>query len=80
MTRFVVDLGDIDMPQDMQLSIAQDLQKTALAHVAKLRFEDPIAIKFPKEWWGLIAHKNLDALLDGEAVLQKNLFSARGMR
>lgn len=80
MTRFVVDLGDIELPEDTRMSIAQDLQKTALAHVAKLRFEDPISIKFPKEWWGLIARKHLDALLDGEAVLQKNLFSARGMR
>lgn len=80
MTRFVVDLGDIDLPEDTRLSISEDLQRTALSHVAKLRFDDPIAIKFPREWLGLIARKNLDALLDGESVLQKNLFSARGMR
>lgn len=80
MTRFVVDLGDIDLSEEMRMSISLDLQKTALSHVAKLKFDEPIALKFPKEWLGLIAHRNLDALLDGEAVLQKNLFSARGMR
>ena len=80
MPRFVVDLGDMDIPEEMSRTIAEDLQKTALSHLAKLRIPDPIAVKFPKDWWGLIARFKLDAVVDAESVLQKNLFAARGMR
>ena len=80
MTRFVVDLGDLDVPEDLRRTISEDLQKTVLSHVAKLRFEDPIAIKFPKEWWGLIARRRLDHIIDAEAMLQKGLYAARGMK
>lgn len=80
MTRFVVDLGDLDLPEETRLSIAEDLQKTALSHLARVRFNDPFAIKFPKDWWGLIVRPDLGALLEGEGLLQKNMFSTRGMR
>ena len=29
---------------------------------------DPFAIKFPKDWWGLIVRPDLGALLEGEAL------------
>ncbi|WP_128514446.1 hypothetical protein [Tabrizicola thermarum] len=80
MTRFVVDLGDLDLPEDTRMSIAQDLQKTALAHIARIKFKDPFAIKFPKDWWGLIVRPDIGNLLEAEGVLQKNIFSARGTR
>lgn len=80
MTRFVVDLGDLDLPEDTRMSIAQDLQKTALAHIARIKFKDPFAIKFPKDWWGLIVRPDIGILLEAEGVLQKNIFSARGTR
>ncbi|MFN7224933.1 MAG: hypothetical protein ACK4MS_13015 [Paracoccaceae bacterium] len=80
MTRFVVDLGDIDIPDDMRQTISEDLQKTVLAHVARLRLSDPLAIKFPKDWYGLIARKQLDHILDAEVILQKGLFAVRGMK
>jgi hypothetical protein len=80
MTRFVVDLGDLDLPEDTRRTIAEDLQKTALAHLSRVTFKDPFAIKFPKDWWGLIVRPDLGSLLEQEGLLQKNLFSARGMR
>ena len=80
MTRFVVDLGDIELPKDLQMAISEDLQKTVLGHVAKLRWDDPFVVKFPKDWWGLIMRKRLEGIVDGEAILQKGLFAARGMK
>lgn len=80
MTRFVIDLGDLDLPEDTRKTIAEDLQKTALAHLARVRFTDPFAIKFPKDWWGLIVRPDIGGLLEGEGLLQKNLFAARGLR
>lgn len=80
MTRFVVDLGDLDVPDDLRKTISEDLQKTVLSHVAKLRFEDPVAIKFPRDWWGLIMRRRFDVLLDAEVTLQKGLFNVRGLK
>lgn len=80
MTRFVVDLGDLDLPEDTRMTIAEDLQKTALAHISRIKFQDPFAIKFPKDWWGLIVRPDIGNLLESEGLLQKAIFSARGAR
>ena len=48
--------------------------------LSRVTFKDPFAIKFPKDWWGLIVRPDLGSLLEQEGLLQKNLFSARGMR
>lgn len=80
MTRFVVDLGDLDLPEDTRMTIAEDLQKTALAHISRIKFQDPFAIKFPKDWWGLIVRPDIGNLLESEGLLQKTIFAARGTR
>ena len=66
MPRFVIDLGDIDMsPQDVQ-ALNGDLQKTALSHLSGLKFERPIAIRFPWEWLGIILRRDFEHLLKAE--------------
>lgn len=55
MTRFVIDLGGIDMPQEMQEDLNSELQKVALSYVADLRLDRPLAFKFPRPFpWGII--------------------------
>ena len=51
-TRFEVDPGDLDLPEGSRETIAEDLQKPALAHPSRVRFKDLFAIRFPKDWWG----------------------------
>lgn len=76
MTRFVVDLGDIKLSRDMQATISEDIQKTVLGHVARLKLDKPFVTKFPKEWWGLIMHDQFDGIFELEAFNQKAFFSA----
>lgn len=78
MPRFVVDIGDIEMSQELQEIISADLQKTVLAHVAKLRWDEPFIVKFPKDWWGLILRKRFEAMLDGEKLVQRAFLTAEG--
>lgn len=69
MPRFVVDLGDIDMCTEAQSALNRDIQKVALGHLAELRMERPLAIRFPIDWIGLIARLDFDRL----AVAEKEL-------
>lgn len=78
MTRFVVDLGDIDLSRDVQAMISEDIQKTVLGHVARLQLDKPFVTKFPKEWWGLIMHDNFDRLFEREQLNTKALLAAGG--
>lgn len=66
MPRFVIDLGDIDMPPEQVQAINADLQKTALGHLTGIRFERPIAVRFPWEWLGLIARLDIDRVTAAE--------------
>ncbi len=77
MTRFVVDLGDIELSRDLQAAISEDLQKTALGHMAKLRIDQPFITKFPKDWWGLVMHRQFDGLFEREMLNQKAFMTAR---
>ena len=71
MTRFVVDLGDIALSPETQAAINSDIQKVALAHVARMPNAGPSAIFFPKDWWGFILRQDFEALFDGEKQLQR---------
>ena len=62
MPRFVIDLGTVEMSTDDQLRLSTDLQKVAISHLAGLKFNEPIALKFPREWLGLIAHQTFEGL------------------
>ena len=79
MTRFVVDLGDIALSKDAQAAISADMQKVALAHVAGLHVEKPVAIPFPRDWWGFILRQDFETLLKGEKELQSPLTTAGRM-
>lgn len=79
MTRFVVDLGDIALTKDAQAAISADMQKVALAHIAGLNVPKPIAIHFPRDWWGFILRQDFEGLLKGEKELGSILQTAGRM-
>ena len=77
MPRFVIDLGDIEMsPEDVQ-SLNGDLQKTALGYLSGLKFERPIAIRFPWEWLGIVLRRDFDHLLKAEEEIAAGLGDIR---
>ncbi|MCG6903401.1 MAG: hypothetical protein LJE68_12045 [Rhodobacter sp.] len=72
MPRFVIDLGNIDMAQDDVERLNAELQKVALTHVAELRLDKPLAIKFPRPFpWGIIIGPDFDNVLQSEALIEK---------
>ena len=62
MTRFVVDLGDIKMTEKAEADMADEIQKAVLGRIARLDVREPVAIKFPREWWGIIVRPDFDSL------------------
>jgi hypothetical protein len=38
------------------------LQKTALGHLAGMKFEKPIVLHCPREWLGIVARRDFDHL------------------
>ncbi len=78
MARFVIDLGDVDMSKKAQAELNEKLQSTALAHVAGLRFEKPIAVRFPGPIiWGIILRPDFDGLRGAEKQLEEALGGLR---
>jgi hypothetical protein len=69
MPRFVIDLGDIEMSPEAQASLNGDLQKVALGHLAGLRYEKPFAIRFPRDWLGLILRRDFEHIFGIEKEL-----------
>jgi hypothetical protein len=80
MGRFVIDFGDIGMTPEQSDDLSGQLQKTALGFLADIKVSDPAMFKIPKDWRGLIAHLNIDALLESEKVLNRTMFDAKSLR
>ena len=77
MLRFVIDLGDIDMsPEDVQ-ALNGDLQKTALGYLSGLKFERPVAIRFPWEWQGIVLRRDFDNVFKAEEEIVAGLGDVR---
>ncbi|QYK43237.1 MAG: hypothetical protein KF887_09145 [Paracoccaceae bacterium] len=74
MPRFVIDLGDIEMPPEKVQAINADLQKTALSHLTGIKFERPIAVRFPWEWLGLVARLDLERV----QIAEKDILAGIG--
>ncbi len=78
MARFVVDLGDIKMSKEAQAELNDALQRTALKHIAGMRFEDPLAVKFPGPIiWGIIIRPDFDRVFQAEKQLEEVLGGLR---
>ena len=77
MTRFVVDLGDVALSKDAAAALNAEIQKVALTHIAGIH-EKPIAIRFPRDWWGLIMRQDFEALLEGQKSLERGLLQTAG--
>ncbi len=74
MTRFVIDLGDIEMSDRDQEKLNSDLQQVALSYVSGLRIDKPLAVKFPYPFpWGIIIGPDFARVLEVEKVLGKAL-------
>ena len=78
MTRFVVDLGDIALSKEVQAAINADMQKVALSHLVGYVVEKPYVFHFPREWLGLIARQDFEALLEGEKALGRGILQTAG--
>ncbi len=66
MARYIVDTGDLKMDRDSELELQSDIQRLVLGHVARTGFEKPWVTKFPRDWYGIILHPDLDPLLERE--------------
>lgn len=76
MPRFVIDLGDIDMSKSDELALSGDLQKVALTHISRIKFQEPFVVRFPWEWLGFILRRDFEALKIGEKELNRSLGKA----
>jgi hypothetical protein len=77
MARFVVDLGEIEMTSEAEAQLADEIQKVALGYVAKADTRGPVAIQFPREWYGIYLRRTFDELQGVEKQLAE---FARGGR
>ncbi|WP_089993307.1 hypothetical protein [Cognatiyoonia koreensis] len=73
MPRFVIDTGDIDMSKEDVMLLQSDLQSTTLGHIAKLGYEKPWVTKFPRHWYGIILHPDLQGIPGLEEDIGKRL-------
>ncbi|MEY8839554.1 hypothetical protein AB9K41_11050, partial [Cribrihabitans sp. XS_ASV171] len=51
---------------DSELELQSGIQKLVLGHIAQTGFEKPWVTKFPRDWYGIILHPDLDPLLERE--------------
>ncbi len=73
MARFVIDTGNMEMSRDDQMALQTELQQVAMKHIAQMGFDRPFAVKFPREWWGIILHPDLDRIPGLEKELGSRL-------
>ncbi|MCF3595956.1 hypothetical protein LZG00_18385 [Rhodobacteraceae bacterium LMO-12] len=70
MARFVIDLGDVKLSRDAEQDLAAELQSVALGKVevtgAGKILEQLFAIRFPREWLGLILRERFEDVLQIE--------------
>lgn len=71
MTRFVVDLGDLEISKATEAQISQNIQKTVLASLADLKLDNPFVIGFPYPWPGFIWRRDFDQFKVAEKELSK---------
>lgn len=62
MTRFVIDIGDIEISKEDHLEIQSELQAVTLRHISKAGFDKPFVVKFPRDWYGAILNPDLDRI------------------
>ncbi len=60
--RFVVDMSDVKMSDKAGQEIQARIQKTALDSIVNLPVSDNLAIRFPRDWWGIIINPDFDRL------------------
>ncbi len=60
--RFVVDMSDVKMSDKAGREIQARIQKSVLDSIVDLQVSDNLAIRFPREWWGIILNPEIDRL------------------
>ncbi len=73
MARFVIDTGDVEMDKASETNLNSQIQRLVLGHIAETGFEKPWVVKFPREWYGIILHPELDPIFDREAQIGRGL-------
>lgn len=70
MARFVIDLGNIELSRDDEQEARRIAAKVALGKVAAAGagkiVEQPLALRFPREWLGLILRERFEDVLQVE--------------
>lgn len=62
MTRFVVDLGDLKISDELKGSIAADIQSAVLTRLGAQPSVAKRAIYLPREWMGLVLREKFEDL------------------
>ncbi len=73
MARFAIDTGDVPMSKEDQAQLQSELQSVTLSHIARLGYDKAFAVKFPREWWGIILHPDLDRIPELEGQWGKRI-------
>lgn len=76
MTKFVVDLGDLAVPDHKKRAIAADIQRAVLAHMVDVSGAGGYHNFTPIHWLGLILRERIPEL--GQAEQQIGKFVAGG--
>ena len=52
-SRFIVDLGDVDIPEAASKRLNDKIQKAVLDELAGIDIAGDIGVRFPREWLGI---------------------------
>ncbi len=77
MPRFVIDTGEVDFSKEDTMGLQLELQQTALRHVARMGYDKPFVVKFPREWYGIYLRNKFEGLADIETQIGKQIAGIR---
>jgi hypothetical protein len=60
--RFVVDLSGVKLSKETSRLIEDRIQKSVLETIAELREPGDLALRFPREWIGILLHPDFGKL------------------
>lgn len=74
MTRFVVDLGNIELSETATRELDAAIKTTVMSRLADMQLREPLVVKFPNTFpWGIIIGPDLDMVRETEKFLQVRL-------
>jgi hypothetical protein len=71
--RFVVDLSGVKLSKEMSRNLEANIQQAVLKSISDLRIQPDIALRFPKEWLGIILNPDFGRLSEIEAEIGQQM-------